>query len=671
MVKKQTPETTLGKEVTHIRTLIHKHKLAAVLLTALVTVLLLMALVRLYERTEDTTVTEHNGVYDLTGITGLSTAAVRLMPGDAYYPNTYLTPEDAAAVPESTSRFDEIRADFLSQRFTLLLPDDSVYTMTFRLSGRHALRVYVNGALTGQTGRLGTTKQATEVWENNLTVSAVPRDGKMEIILQSAQFYHAGRGATLAELMIGRQGVSTDPFAEGRTKGLLVMGGLVGAAISLLGIYLLLARTKATLYFALACVAMALREAIQSQAWTYFPLSGNLSFQLEYFSVVLLTVFLTLYLEQYTDNRLLKSLYVTALAGSGIYGVCVLFGDSLFYTSVLVFYQVLLILTIIPAVAGLFYKMQNPSREQAAALYGMAVFFMSAVADIFMYLDLFGETETNLPVSEASMLIFAVAQTFSLYLMNSRVLLEAKEAEQALTLEKAALEGLNRMKTEFWGNASHEMRTPLTVISVNVQTVAEMLKDTEEAAQYGEATELLQSAQAEIMRLTRMVSGMLSLSFLREKTDKQAVDLSALLHSSADIFFLHLQKRGNLLKAEVAEGLTVFGNADLLAQVAANLLQNAATYTEQGEVTLQAQKTGHEILVQVRDTGTGICAELLPRVFERGVSTGGTGFGLYLCKTVVESHGGQIWIESTEGGGTLAAFTLPVYEGQFGGEKHG
>lgn len=171
----------------------------------------------------------------------------------------------------------------------------------------------------------------------------------------------------------------------------------------------MLARTKATLYFALACVAMALREAIQSQAWTYFPLSGNRSFMLEYFSVVLLTVFLTLYLGQYADNRLLKGLRVTALAGSGIYGLCVLFGDSIFYTSVLTFYQVLLLLCIIPGVAGLFFGMQNPNKEQAAALYGIAVFFLSAVADIVMYLDIFGETETNLPVSESTMLIFAVA----------------------------------------------------------------------------------------------------------------------------------------------------------------------------------------------------------------------------------------------------------------------
>ena len=244
------------------------------------------------------------------------------------------------------------------------------------------------------------------------------------------------------------------------------------------------------------------------------------------------------------------------------------------------------------------------------------------------------------------------------------------EQQKRLDEQNHILERTSRAKTEFLSNTSHEMRTPLTVISVNIQTVAEMLQDTEEAVNDAQATELLLNAQEEIMRLTRMVGGMLTLSFLREKTDRQAVDFSTLLRSSADIFSLHLKKQGNLLKTKIADGLEVFGNADLLAQVVANLLQNAAAYTKQGEITLIAQKTGHEILVRVEDTGSGISAELLPHVFERGVSTGGTGFGLYLCKTVVESYGGRIWIENLPGGGTLAAFVLPTYEGQFGGEEH-
>ena len=243
------------------------------------------------------------------------------------------------------------------------------------------------------------------------------------------------------------------------------------------------------------------------------------------------------------------------------------------------------------------------------------------------------------------------------------------EQQKKLDEQNHILERASRAKTEFLSNTSHEMRTPLTVISVNVQTVAEILEDMGEAVRDGEATELLQNAQQEIMRLARMVGGTLTLAAISENTDRQALDFSTLLRSSVEMFSLHLQKGGNTLTEEIAGGLTVFGNADLLAQVVANLLQNASAYTRQGKVNLTAQKSGHDILVSVKDSGDGISAELLPHVFERGVSTGGTGFGLYLCKTVVESHGGRIWIESEPGNGTTVSFALPTYEGQLGGER--
>ncbi|MDR1530610.1 MAG: HAMP domain-containing histidine kinase [Clostridiales bacterium] len=239
------------------------------------------------------------------------------------------------------------------------------------------------------------------------------------------------------------------------------------------------------------------------------------------------------------------------------------------------------------------------------------------------------------------------------------------EQQKKLDEQNDMLTRTNRAKTEFLSNASHEMRTPLTVISVNVQTVLDILEDID--ALDSDAEGLLENAQEEIMRLARMVGGMLTLASMSESTDRQTLDLSSLLTSGAEMLRLHLRKRGNTLITEIEPDLRVFGNADLLAQVTSNLLTNAGTHTENGTITLKTARKGSEITVTVSDTGSGIARELLPHVFERGVSTGGTGFGLYLCKTVVESHGGVIWIDSEPGKGTAAAYSLPAYEGQFGG----
>ena len=246
-----------------------------------------------------------------------------------------------------------------------------------------------------------------------------------------------------------------------------------------------------------------------------------------------------------------------------------------------------------------------------------------------------------------------------------------RRQQRKLDEQNAVLAQLNRGKTEFLANTSHEMRTPLTVISVNVQTVSSILQHMDEAVTDPEVTELLTDAQEEIMRLSRMVGGMLNLASISEGAEKGKTDFSVLLNSVADMLRLMLSKRGNQLKVEIEKNLTVFGDADLLSQVAVNLIQNAHNHTENGIIHFKALQEGAQVIVTVSDNGSGISSDLLPHVFERGITdkvNGGTGFGLFLCKTVVESHGGQITITSEIGKGTRVAFSLPAYQGQFGSD---
>lgn len=240
-----------------------------------------------------------------------------------------------------------------------------------------------------------------------------------------------------------------------------------------------------------------------------------------------------------------------------------------------------------------------------------------------------------------------------------------RQQQKKLDEQNRILEQASRAKSQFFSNASHEMRTPLTVISVNVQTVSDLLKNMDETVKDAETEELLQGAQGEIMRLGRMISGMFTLTSMGENADKVPLDLSHLMQSCADMLRLNLQKWGNTMETQIEKGLYVFGNADLLMQVVTNLLQNANTHTKDGMIVLSLDRSGSEITATVTDNGSGISPELLPHVFERGVSTGGTGLGLSLCKTIIESHGGKIKIESKKGTGTKVIFVLPAYEGQF------
>jgi len=663
--------------MTDIQAFVNRHRLLIVIFTAFLTTVALMLLVRLPDlmnnKPESVTAAEENGAYDLTGITDFEKNFFILPSGSAYYPNTLLTPETMeSAVPVSTEQYDTLRADYLSQRFVVELPANSdVYTLTFRLSGRHAMRVYVNGELVGQGGKPGTTKQDTQVWENNLTCYATPKDGKLDILLQSAQFYHYSSGARLATLSIQNTACAPSGGLTNEAKGFLVMGAFVCAAALLLCIYLFQSHTKATLYFALACLAMALRECIQSEVWTHFSfLSGNVFFMLEYMSVVLLAIFLALYLGQYAKGRFLRAVQHTAVAGSICYGICLMFCDSVFYTSILQFYQVLLVFCIVSGISGLFWTMRRPTKEQTAALYGIAVFFLAAVSDIVMYSDLLGDGP-NAPLSEIAMLVFVLAQTISLFLMNNRVLAESREAEQKLAVEKEALVSLNRLKTEFLGNVFHELKTPLTVMSGYAQ-ITKQLAERPGELDCGEVSRRMKLISSEAERLSLMVGQILDVTRMEEgrmAMEKRPCHIDEIIHTAIETHYPMLNKNENRLEIHIETGLlAVSADPARISQVIVNLISNAVRFTANGLITISARHEDARIVVSVTDTGTGISTEQLPQLFQRyshkkksgGGQDTGTGLGLYICKHIVAQHGGNIWIKSEEGRGTSVFFTLPV-----------
>lgn len=299
--------------------------------------------------------------------------------------------------------------------------------------------------------------------------------------------------------------------------------------------------------------------------------------------------------------------------------------------------------------------------------FGMTALELVFYGGIYIFSYRHPELVKNFPTEEGflrsnlmDLLIVGITLCVTMYLQVRLYQKQQKKLDQ----QNQVLSQVNLSKTQFLANASHEMKTPLTVVSVNIQTVMHILNHMEEKDP--EAAQLLNDAQEEIMGLSRMVNGMLSLASVTESTEKKRCSLTTIVKDSADMLRLLLKKRDNILYVCAEEGMEVFADADLLSQVLVNLLQNANAHTQRDEIRIRAFYNGSQFQVEVEDHGSGIRKELLPHVFERGVSDGGTGFGLFLCKTVVESHHGKIWIESMEGEGTTVFFTLPGYEGQLG-----
>jgi two-component system phosphate regulon sensor histidine kinase PhoR len=225
---------------------------------------------------------------------------------------------------------------------------------------------------------------------------------------------------------------------------------------------------------------------------------------------------------------------------------------------------------------------------------------------------------------------------------------------------------LETVRRDFISNISHELRTPLAGLKALVDTLSGgAIKDRPAARRFlkrmdGEVDALTQMVE-ELLELSRIESGQAPLRLApTEVTEVVAAPMDR-LRPQAERAGLELTV---LLPPELPQ---VLADADRARLVLTNLVHNAVKFTPPGGcITVSAQPAGEEIVLSVQDTGVGIPAEDLPRIFERfykadrARSGGGTGLGLAIAKHIVQGHGGRIWAESVEGQGSTFSFTLPV-----------
>jgi signal transduction histidine kinase len=227
----------------------------------------------------------------------------------------------------------------------------------------------------------------------------------------------------------------------------------------------------------------------------------------------------------------------------------------------------------------------------------------------------------------------------------------------------AALERQEQVRRDFIANAAHELRTPLT----NLQGYLEALRDgviAGDAATY----ESLREEVDRLVRLSRSLDQLAEGDADGRPIGPTELDLAAHIRTALALAMPTLERAGLELEVEVPDHLPARGNADHLAQVLANLLSNAARYTPRGgRVMVRAERRPLDVLVSVLNTGATIPPTDLPRVFERfyrveksrDPERGGAGIGLAIVKQLVESAGGRVGAESTDGS-TRFWFSLPA-----------
>jgi signal transduction histidine kinase len=251
-------------------------------------------------------------------------------------------------------------------------------------------------------------------------------------------------------------------------------------------------------------------------------------------------------------------------------------------------------------------------------------------------------------------------------------------ANKQLSLANEQLKVHDKMQSEFINIASHEIKTPTQAILGYTEILQRHPEKREQIADalYRNANRL-QRLTNDILDVTRIESQTL-------KLNKEKFNLTQLITSIVEDFKNDIAKKGGSIKllCEPADNnLVIEGDKERITQVISNLLSNAIKFTKEGSISINVVKDGkhsnhqqqqqeeraEEVMVSVKDTGTGIDSEILPRLFTKFATksdmAGGTGLGLFISKSIVESHAGRMWAENNNKGenrGATFSFTLPM-----------
>jgi signal transduction histidine kinase len=396
--------------------------------------------------------------------------------------------------------------------------------------------------------------------------------------------------------------------------------------------------------------------------------------------------------EEKLDRSLLLSLFVLAFLAIGV--VALSFS------------------TIFPGIT-IPYSLARPYENPSLILFSIALFLfykkrLYNVNDAFykgilgaLIIDVFGQiimsySSTNFHTAHNVAHILKNSGYFiiilSLAVSSIQYNKTVKQREATIRLQYNKLKEMDKMKDEFINVAAHELRTPIQPIIGLSEVLRSKMRNNDSGnnpSSNSENQEFVDVILRNGQRLEKLVEDVLDVTKIESQSlelHKEHFDLNDLIISIIDdivaaeaesmVYGLTARRKGknNVKITYQPRHLPVYADRNRITQVISNLLDNAQKFTSEGYVVVTTDKkidennnsnnNNHSIaIINVCDTGSGVDPEIMPRLFTKfsSRSFSGTGLGLYICKNIVEAHGGRIWAENNKDGkGAIFSFTLPM-----------
>ncbi len=585
--------------------------------------------------------------------------------GWEFFPDVLYTPTDFSGQNAPTGRTFEAgdlhSTQYGTYRLTLQFSEDQYYALTSD-SINYAQRLFINGVEQLPVGTPATDRENTIPAAQTYACNFLPKDGLAEIIIQYSNFNHA-EGGEAYPLFIGDPQLIRQFESISEINAIFAFSCMFTVAIFYFGMFLFLKRKRYFAAFSLCCFGIGIRGYMDALKITgMVPYSWHFGIVLEYLTLILILTSFMAYIVMIRPGLLHKFGNVIFFGMGGVYALIVLTTPSTFFTVLLPYYQGICSVYGIYVVCMLIRASRQTTLDNVMILTGGVLFIVGAVAETLLH----GHSGSIRAVSvlQISMMAFIMANMIAMavyYSHKEQELVSAQEAWRQNEELARIYKNLDYLKSDLLRNISHEMKTPLAVMSGYAQLVLSDVAG--ESGAKKPTIEALNIVSREAQRLSRLVDRLI----LVEETqtpELTTLDLSDIIERARGICELMCERRGNRLVIDIANPLpTVLANQDMLLQVLINLLTNSNRHTFGGEITIRALSApeGDNITVSIIDTGEGIPPELLPNIFKReaiGGSTRGHGHGLPICREIITNFGGEISVRNSGPTGTEVCFTL-------------
>jgi len=593
---------------------------------------------------------------DITGIDMESTIVV--LPGDVpWYPGRIYSPEEfSAGAAEEPGSYRGTGGSSTASKGTYRLKVHAKPGEGYLLTGYsldYSMRVYSNGIRLTEVGCVGDDAGSGIPRVNYFTVPVITdENGDIELVINYSNFWH-NDGGSLPELRLGRPELIEQYCRENDRLSCVVSGGFLFMAIYMLLLFVLDRKTE-RLLLSLCSLLFALRN---TRFYIKFLLPYDYNWFIHYRFTVLFLVWIP-FTECLLFSRMTRDAKIRGL--EAVYSLLVAVLTALIFIldthytvipgAVGVAAGVLAILLTQLTLLVRCIKRRRFGLVNSLAFWAMAWLLLAALVECRFIRTVPLISGGGITPYVMLMFLFVVATVSDEQRRQTDLSLERARQEREYMSRR------EQLRSEFLSEISHEMRTPLAVISGYAQKVRIKLGKTE-----GIPPEIINNLTFISNEAQRL--GALADRLTVERAgrgDIASIRLQDMSESFASIAAPVLQKNGNEMYISIPADLPpVRGNSELLKQILFNLLTNANRHSKNDAMLLKATRTESGARLQFIDHGDGMDAETREAAFDRGFSRdGSSGLGLMLCREIVEAMGGSISLESEPGKGTTITIEL-------------